>query len=144
MSDPAVFRFNPNDDEIYGLIGQAIQVYVPECPQVVGARYINTRSLKYPFWGRQITYEEHASYQVGEDEYENYTYDECIELTKWHEKWKRRDYLKLLGIEFRYKWSYRLSSREYLDLVAAYVFALIAIAPYTLLPIWKHCWAIFS
>jgi len=85
LEDPEVFKFDYDNEEVEGLIGRAVNIYVPDCPGIVSPEYENSRSLKMPIWGRKIVYEEKASSQIGEDEYENYTYDEVVPLNIWNE-----------------------------------------------------------
>lgn len=143
LNDPKVFKFDNDGEKIIGLIGRAVSIYVPDSPGIVSCEYESYRKLLVPFWGRNISYMEKDIIQIDHDNYEEYIYKEIVPLNVWNENWNWKDYVELINIEYRYRWGYYLSSREYLDLMGPYVFGIIAIVPFSLWPLFKKLWLVF-
>ena len=143
MKDKEVFNYIPpregNEDNIDGLLGKALNVWVYEEPSVRDLQYKNHRTILYPFFGRKITYLTKSQYLSGDpDDPKSSVYEQEdtneIYLYKFTEQWKPKDYIKLLLIEFRYVLKSYTHHREYFDLMGPYFFGIFAIISYFIAP----------
>ncbi|MBS9851660.1 MULTISPECIES: hypothetical protein [Vibrio harveyi group] len=138
FGDKRVFHYyindkNTDDEDIDGLIGKAIDVWVGEEPSLRNPSYHT-----HFFFRREIGYVTETTGCYGDpnddDSYENYETLETISLTNFRDEWKLNDYLKLLSIEFYYRINSYTHYREYFDLIGPYIFGILAITPYLIFP----------
>lgn len=134
MQDKRVFRYyvdqnNPYDEDIDGLLGKALDVWVGDEPSVQALDYENHR---FPFFGRKITYVTRGKYCIGDpndpDSRIEVTEDiNEIILNKFTDRWKFKDLIKLLSIEYGYVFKSYTHYREYFDLMGPYFFGILAL-----------------
>lgn len=111
LSDYRVFSYDASEGEVNGLLGKVLNVWGEEEPGIREARYKKIGILK-----RNIVYTAH-----GHDErHGEYSYDENIELNRYSDKWTKKDFLKLMKFEFKYRAEGIFKHREYLDLMFPY------------------------
>ncbi|ABS08222.1 hypothetical protein [Shewanella baltica] len=134
MQDKRVFRYyvdqnNPHDEDIDGLLGKALDVWVGDEPSVRSLGYENHG---FPFFGRKITYITREGYSSGHPDDPDTRYEEVdfvneIILNKFTDKWKIEDLIKLLSIEYGYVFKSYTHYREYFDLMGPYFFGILAL-----------------
>lgn len=124
MQDKRVFHYyvdqhNPTDEDIHGLLGNALDVWVGDEPSVQALDYENHI---FPFFGRKITYVTRVGYCIGHPDDPNSRFEESedineIILYKFTDSWKLEDLIKLLSIEYGYVFKSYTHYREYFDLM---------------------------
>ncbi|EJL6725127.1 hypothetical protein NMS00_002429 [Vibrio alginolyticus] len=138
LGDKKVFHYhiderNTDDENIEGLIGKAIDVWVGDEPSLASPSY-HTHS----FFRRKIGYvterTAHSGHPDDPDSREIVEVLETISLADFRDEWKLKDYLKLLSIEFYYRINSYTHYREYFDLMGPYIFGILAITPYLIFP----------
>lgn len=142
MKDKRVFYHSVNHDHnneqnIKGLLGQALNVDIEEEP---GALLLQYENHKFPFWGRKITYNTRSTQSTGNPYHLSIRIEEEIEsvneiiLYKFNDNWTLRDYIHLLKIEYFYIFNSYTHYREYFDLIGPYVFGMLAIVSTVIAP----------
>jgi len=100
-----------------GFLAPAIDVCIDDEPGVKDSSYVITglfqREIQYP--------------SVYRDEDGRNETTDVIKLTKFNDKWKRKDFFKLLLIENKYQFSGIIKYRENLDLLGPYVLGVSAL-----------------
>lgn len=123
LADYKVFIYDHEDEEVRGLLGNAIKVYGGDEPGIRDAKYhisgFFQRSICYPSEGM-------------DDVRGPYSYTEYISLSKFNEKWRPKHYLWLLILELKYQLEATFKYRESLDLLAPYLLSISAIVSYIL------------
>lgn len=118
LGDYRVFSYTPKLEEIDGLLGKIIDVWPGDNPGIQTPNYKVAGVFK-----RNLTYE-----CAGQDEiHGEYAYYENIELNRYSNNWKFRDFLNLLSFEFKYQLEALLKYRESLDLLFPYILSAIAL-----------------
>lgn len=117
MSDRFLFYYDEKKEQVGGLIGKSIDLYIPDEPEVLNAEYRVVGLFK-----RALTYE--VSFQDGADAGVSVNYHNLFELSK---KWTLIDYMKMLRVEARYQLEAFIKHRENLDLVAPYILGICSV-----------------
>ena len=112
LSDRSVYCYDREDDLVIGLLGRRMDVFGGDEPGIEYPEYKKTGFLK-----RCIGYP-----SKGVDDYHGeYICTEYVNLNKYNENWRRRDFCKLLFAEMKYRIEAWIKYRETLDLVSPYV-----------------------
>ncbi|MNJ34647.1 hypothetical protein D3C77_293670 [compost metagenome] len=121
LSNPAIYYYDQEADEVGGHIGKAVDVYGGDEPGLIQPEYRKTGLL-----GRHIAYPSREDHPYHGEVYTK----RYINLNACGEKWKRTDFMLLLWFETKYRVGAWISHRETLDLIAPYLLAVGALAAF--------------
>ncbi len=112
LGDYRVFSYDPREDEVQGLLGKAVRLWGGDEPGIRDIKY-----KKVGIFKRNLVY-----LSRGYDENDGDIYYEMnIELNKYTQHWNRKDFYKLLKLEFICRLEGVFKYREYFDLMLPYV-----------------------
>lgn len=124
MQDKEVFNYNPREKVVEGVLGDAFDIWGGDEPGIQDSKYhvsgFFRRAVRFPSVFR-------GSHGEGDDvEYIEECFDEYSSLLKFNKKWTFGKYIRILLIEFKYRFNAFINHREHLDILSPYVFAALA------------------
>ncbi len=123
LRDRKILHYHYEAERVDGLLMHAINVWGGDEPGIQASKYHITGLFQ-----RGLLYPTEHHHEDGIEEYE-----ELISLTNFKDGWRKRDYIKLLGYEFKYQFTAFFKYRENLDLVGPYLLGVSAL----ILTVWK-------
>ncbi|WP_062271195.1 hypothetical protein [Endozoicomonas arenosclerae] len=102
LRDRKIFHYHYEAETVDGLLMNAVNVWGGDEPGIQASKYQITGLFK-----RGLLYPTQHHHEEGVEEYE-----ELISLTNFKDGWRKRDYLKLLGYEFKYQFTAFFKYRE--------------------------------
>lgn len=114
LSDYAVYHVDPDELTTSGLAGRKAEIYVGDNFDIDHPRYKKDGVFKRSIGFRTSGIDEHRG---------PISYTKYFSFNEYTDTWRRKDFLKLLRTEFKYRIAAWIKHRETLDLVSPYLLA---------------------
>ncbi len=122
MQDKEIFNYNPRDEVVTGFLGDAFDVWGGDEPGIQDSKYHVSGFLR-----RAVRFPSVFRGESGDGEWFEEYFDEYSSLLSFNKKWTFSKYIRLLLIEFKYRFNAFINHREHLDILSPYMFAFIAV-----------------